>query len=53
MDKLKVASKISRYSNQPHAFVKDLDLINQGGPAQEAWREFVAFLNHNLKDKGE
>lgn len=53
LDDLQVTTKISRYTNQPHAFVKDLDWIKQGGAAQEAWTEFLAFLDLNLKPKTE
>jgi carboxymethylenebutenolidase len=44
-----VPTQISIYDGQPHAFVKSIEEINQGGPQQQAWTELLAFLDQSLK----
>jgi carboxymethylenebutenolidase len=49
LDQAGVPAQISIYDGQPHAFVKSIEEINQGGPQQQAWNELLAFLNQSLK----
>ena len=44
-----VKHQISVYEGQPHAFVKNVEGIRQGGAQGQAWAELLAFLNQNLK----
>jgi len=49
LDQAGVPNQISIYDGQPHAFVKSIEEINQGGPQQQAWNELLAFLDQSLK----
>lgn len=49
MDQAGVPNQISIYDGQPHAFVKSIEEIRQGGPQQQAWDELLAFLKQNLQ----
>jgi carboxymethylenebutenolidase len=44
-----VPNQISIYDGQPHAFVKGMDEIREGGAQQQAWNELLAFLDQSLK----
>jgi len=44
-----VPNKISIYEGQPHAFVRSIEEIRQGGPPAEAWNEVLAFLKQTLQ----
>ncbi len=44
-----VPNQISIYDGQPHAFVKSIEEIRQGGPPQQAWNEMLAFLKQTLQ----
>ena len=48
LNQLGIANQISIYDRQPHAFVKSIDEIRQGGPQQQAWAELLAFLKQSL-----
>ena len=43
-------NQISVYEGQPHAFVRGMEAIRQGGPQAEAWNEVLTFLNDTLKE---
>ncbi len=43
---------ITIYDGQPHAFVKSIEEIRQGGVQQEAWNQLLAFLRDTLQDQG-
>lgn len=45
-----VPHQVTLYEGQPHAFVKSIEEIRQGGAQGEAWAEFVAFLNATLQE---
>ena len=45
-----VPNKISIYENQPHAFVKSIEEIRQGGVQGQAWGEVLAFLKETLQE---
>lgn len=49
LDQAGVPNQISIYDGQPHAFVKSIDEIRQGGPQQQAWDELLAFLRQSLQ----
>lgn len=51
LEKCPIPFKISRYEGQSHAFVKDLEAIEQGGPATQAWEEFISFLGIHMQRK--
>lgn len=40
------------FENQPHAFVKSVDEIRQGGAQGEAWNDLLVFLDGALKASG-
>lgn len=44
-----VPNQISVYDGQPHAFVKSIQEIRQGGPQQQAWDELRTFLRQALQ----
>lgn len=44
-----VATTISIYEDQPHAFVGSVEEIAAGGPDQEAWAELKRFLDAALR----
>jgi len=44
-----VPNKISIYEGQPHAFVRSVEEIRQGGPPAEAWNEMLTFLKETLQ----
>lgn len=44
-----IPNQISIYDGQPHAFVKSIEEIRQGGPQQQAWDELRAFLRQALQ----
>ena len=46
-----VPNQITIYENQPHAFVKSIEEIRQGGPQGQAWDEVLAFLKETLQDE--
>ncbi len=43
-----VPHDITTYPNEPHAFVKSIDEINQGGNQQQAWNQLRDFLRNSL-----
>ena len=43
-----VAHEITVYPGVGHAFVADMATIQAGGPAGEAWAQFLRFLRENL-----
>lgn len=43
-----IPNQITLYEGQPHAFVKSIEEIRQGGAQGQAWAEFVAFLDETL-----
>lgn len=45
-----VPNTISIYEGQPHAFVKSIEAIRQGGAQGQAWAEVVAFFKQTLQD---
>jgi carboxymethylenebutenolidase len=45
-----VPHEITVYEGQPHAFVQGVEEIAKGGPQQEAWQQFLAFLQQTLKE---
>ena len=47
-----VSHEITIYDGQPHAFVKDAEMIRAGGAQGEAWGQMLAFLEKNLKNLG-
>ncbi|MEZ4733342.1 MAG: dienelactone hydrolase family protein [Caldilineaceae bacterium] len=48
LDTAGVPNQISIYPGEDHAFVQSIEGIRAGGAQQEAWQEFLAFLNENL-----
>ena len=44
-----IPNQISIYDGQPHAFVKSIEEIREGGPQQQAWDELRAFLRQALQ----
>ncbi|MBI3242447.1 MAG: dienelactone hydrolase family protein [Chloroflexi bacterium] len=46
-----VPNQITIYENQPHAFVKSIEEIQQGGPQGQAWDEVLVFLKETLQDE--
>lgn len=44
-----VPNQISIYENQPHAFVKSIEEIQQGGAQGQAWEEVRTFLKETLQ----
>lgn len=49
LNELGVPNKISIFEGQPHAFVKSIEEIRQGGPQGQAWDEVRAFLKETLQ----
>ena len=49
LDEAGVPHEITIYEGQPHAFVKDAQGIQAGGPQGEAWEQMLAFLDANLR----
>jgi carboxymethylenebutenolidase len=49
LDQAGVPNQVTIYEGQPHAFVKSIEEIRQGGPQQEAWNELLDFLRQNLQ----
>ncbi|MCU0491430.1 MAG: dienelactone hydrolase family protein [Chloroflexaceae bacterium] len=45
-----VPTRFNTYPNQPHAFVKSIEEIRQGGVQQEAWNELLGFLRITLQE---
>ena len=45
-----VKHEITLYAGQPHAFVSSMEVINQGGAPQQAWKQLLAFLKTNLQE---
>lgn len=50
LDQAGIPNEITIYDGQPHAFVGGMDEIEQGGAAQEAWLQLLAFLQRTLKE---
>lgn len=48
LNQLGIPNQISIYDGQPHAFVKSIEQIRQGGAQQQAWDELLAFLKQSL-----
>lgn len=44
-----VPHQITVYEGQPHAFVRNMEEIRQGGPQGQAWNELLVFLKQNLQ----
>lgn len=49
LDQAGVPNAISIYQGQPHAFVKSIEEIQQGGEQGRAWNELLTFLDLTLK----
>lgn len=47
-----VAHTFHVFEGQPHAFVRSVKEIKQGGPQAEAWNELLIFLDASLKQAG-
>jgi carboxymethylenebutenolidase len=47
-----VTTQFRIFENQPHAFVKSIEEIRQGGPQQEAWNDLLVFLKQNIQQPG-
>jgi len=47
-----VPHEITVYDGQPHAFVTDMETVETGGAAGEAWEQMLHFLEENLKQGG-
>jgi len=47
-----IPHEITVYAGQPHAFVADMETVNAGGAAGEAWAQMLRFLEGNLKKDG-
>jgi carboxymethylenebutenolidase len=47
-----VPHEITIYEGQPHAFVHDAAGIQAGGAQGQAWKQMLAFLDANLKNRG-
>jgi carboxymethylenebutenolidase len=50
LNEAEVPHKITMYDGQPHAFVRDAEVIQSGGAQGEAWDEMLAFLDLNLRN---
>ena len=48
----KIPNEISIYDGQPHAFVSDMETIEAGGAAGQAWQQMLRFLEINLSKEG-
>jgi len=46
-----VPHEITVYEGQPHAFVTSMEEIRRGGVQQQAWNQFLAFLNRSLRSE--
>jgi len=44
-----VKHEITVYDGQPHAFVRSIEEIRQGGVQQQAWNQLLAFLKGSLQ----
>jgi len=47
-----IPHEITVYEGQPHAFVADMETVQAGGAAGEAWAQMLRFLEQNLKQGG-
>lgn len=50
LDEVGIPNQVTLYEGQPHAFVKSIEEIRQGGAQGAAWAEFVAFLDETLQE---
>jgi carboxymethylenebutenolidase len=46
-----IATQVSVYPDQPHAFMRSIEETQMPGPQQEAWNELLAFLAANVKER--
>jgi carboxymethylenebutenolidase len=49
LDQAGIPNEITVYEGQPHAFVTDMEAVNAGGAAGEAWDQMLRFLEEHLK----
>lgn len=47
-----IPHEITVYEGQPHAFVADMETVEAGGAAGQAWEQMLRFLEQNLKKDG-